>query len=184
MKKKLLFITLYSVFLANNSTKGLATEYISCGGSAFPKMAIDIAHTIFLILQIVAPLVIIVLGMLDYMKAVTATINEMDKHKKTFIRRLTAGAMVFVVTTLVQMIVGFTSDSNQTNASCVTCIVRGSKACSSAQAPNNAEYPEENNNYYNPDEGFIQPGLREDAYKDKEKNEYEILEMNKIKSRF
>ena len=32
MKKKLLFITLYSVFLANNSTKGLATEYISCGG--------------------------------------------------------------------------------------------------------------------------------------------------------
>lgn len=171
MKKKLLFITLYSVFLANNSTKGLATEYISCGGSAFPKMAIDIAHTIFLILQIVAPLVIIVLGMLDYMKAVTATINEMDKHKKTFIRRLTAGAMVFVVTTLVQMIVGFTSDSNQTNASCVTCIVRGSKACSSAQAPNNAEYPEENNNYYNPDEGFIQPGLREDAYKDKEKNE-------------
>ena len=171
MKKKLLFITLYSVFLANNSTKGLATEYISCGGSAFPKMAIDIAHTIFLILQIVAPLVIIVLGMLDYMKAVTATINEMDKHKKTFIRRLTAGAMVFVVTTLVQMIVGFTSDSNQTNASCVTCIVRGSKACSSAQAPNNAEYPEENNNYYNPDEGFIQPGLRDDAYEDKEKNE-------------
>ena len=169
MKKKLLFITLYSVFLANNSTKVLATEYISCGGSAFPKMAIDIAHTIFLILQIVAPLVIIVLGMLDYMKAVTATINEMDKHKKTFIRRLTAGAMVFVVTTLVQMIVGFTSDSN--HASCVTCIVRGSKACSSAQAPNNAEYPEENNNYYNPDEGFIQPGLREDAYKDKEKNE-------------
>ena len=171
IKKKLLFITLYSVFLANNSTKGLATEYISCGGSAFPKMAIDTAHTIFLILQIVTPLVIIVLGMLDYMKAVTATINEMDKHKKTFIRRLTAGAMVFVVTTLVQMIVGFTSDSDQTNASCVTCIVRGSKACSSAQAPNNAEYPEENNNYYNPDEGFIQPGLREDAYKDKEKNE-------------
>ena len=170
MKKKLLFITLYSVFLANNSTKGLATEYISCGGSAFPKMAIDTAHTIFLILQIVTPLVIIVLGMLDYMKAVTATINEMDKHKKTFIRRLTAGAMVFVVTTLVQMIVGFTSDSNQTNASCVTCIVRGSKACSSAQAPNNAEYPEENNNYYNPDEGFIQPGLRDDAYEDKEKN--------------
>ena len=169
MKKKLLFITLYSVFLANNSTKGLATEYISCGGSAFPKMAIDTAHTFFLILQIVTPLVIIVLGMMDYMKAVTATINEMDKHKKTFIRRLTAGAMVFVVTTLVQMIVGFTSDSN--HASCVTCIVRGSNACSRAQAPNNAEYPDENNNYYNPDEGFNPPGLRDDAYKDKEKKE-------------
>ena len=171
MKKKLLFITLYSVFLANNSTKGLATEYISCGGSAFPKMAIDIAHTFFLLLQIVTPLVIIVFGMLDYMKAVTATINEMDKHKKTFLRRLTAGAMVFVVTSLVQMIVGYASDSNQTNQSCVTCIVRGSSACSSAQAPNNAEYPDENNNYYNPDEGFNPPGLRDDAYKDKEKKE-------------
>ena len=170
MKKKLLFITLYSVFLANNSTKGLATEYISCGGSAFPKMAIDIAHTFFILLQIVTPLVIIVFGMIDYMKAVTATINEMDKHKKTFLRRLAAGAMVFVVTSLVQMI-GYASDSNQTNQSCVTCIVKGSSACSSAQAPNNSEYPDENNNYYNPDEGFNPPGLRDDAYKDKEKKE-------------
>lgn len=171
MKKKLLFITLYSVFLANNSTKGLATEYISCGGSAFPKMAIDIAHTFFLLLQIVTPLVIIVFGMFDYMKAVTATINEMDKHKKTFLRRLAAGAMVFVVTSLVQMVVGYASDSNQTNQSCVTCIVKGSSACSNAQAPNNSEYPDENNNYYDPDEGFNPPGLRDDAYKDKEKKE-------------
>ena len=104
MKKKLLFITLYSVFLANNSTKGLATEYISCGGSAFPKLTIDTAHAFFLILQIVTPLVIIVLGMLDYMKAVTATINEMDKHKKTFIRRLSFVSILLVLALILQII--------------------------------------------------------------------------------
>ena len=81
-KKDYLWLLLLFPVVANAQT-----EWIICGKVAFPSFIAPITRTIVSLFQIVVPLIIIILGSLDYMKAVTASEDKIKEHQKKFIKR-------------------------------------------------------------------------------------------------
>lgn len=62
-------------------------------------------HNIIIIIKIAVPIVLIVFGILDLSKGVVASKeDEVKKGQNTFIKRLIAGAVVFFIITIVQLI--------------------------------------------------------------------------------
>lgn len=101
---------------------------IQCGDSEVPYIIPQIVRTIILILQIAAPLIIIIIGSLDFVKAIIAQKDdEIKKGKDTFLRRLLLGASVFLVFFIVEIIIGIVApkDDNDSMWKCVDCFVNG-----------------------------------------------------------
>ncbi len=66
----------------------------------------NIVHTIITIIQVAIPVLLIIFGMLDLGKAVVASKeDEIKKGQQTFIKRLIAAAIVFLVIFIVKIVV-------------------------------------------------------------------------------
>lgn len=82
-------------------------------------------HTIVLIIQIVVPILLVVFGMMDLVKAVIAgKEDEIKKSQMTFVKRLIAGALVFFVFVIVKMLVSFVADDDGI-MNCANCFLNG-----------------------------------------------------------
>lgn len=82
-----------------------------------------IFHTIYVILTIAAPILVIVFGSLDYAKAVMASdIEKMEKSKKQFPKRLLLLIVFVLVPIFVRILISFTN----TNTNLMECIISGS----------------------------------------------------------
>ena len=105
-------------------------EKFQCGDFKIPYLFVSIVNTVITIIKIAVPVIIIILGSLDLLKAVMAQKeDEIKKGQQTFIKRLIVGAVVFLVFAIVQMIIGLVApknDSANTNMwNCVDCFVNG-----------------------------------------------------------
>lgn len=66
----------------------------------------ELISTIITIIKIAVPIVLIIMGMLDFAKAsAKADASEMAKARGIFMKRAIAGALVFFVTSIVQFAV-------------------------------------------------------------------------------
>lgn len=100
----------------------------SCGniGLEFGGMLPYAISNIIRIIQIIVPILLIIFGMIDLVKAVTAgKEDEIKKAQTVFIRRLVMGVLVFFVIFLVQMIVSFVSNKDANVSNCFNCFVNG-----------------------------------------------------------
>lgn len=81
-------------------------------------------HTIYNILRIIAPILVVLFGTLDYVKAVMASdIEKMEKSKKKFPKRL----LLLVLFIMVPFIISFLiSTFSSTDTNIARCIVNGS----------------------------------------------------------
>ena len=91
----------------------------------------QIPHTVALvytILKIAIPVLLVILGMIDLLKGVTAQKeDEIKKGQQTFIKRLIAAVIVFFVFTIVQIVVSFAAGSDSSNImDCAKCFINGS----------------------------------------------------------
>ena len=87
--KKIIGLALLNVYL-NYQRAGysLDSAYIECGGAAFPKGVVTVAHVTYLFIQIVVPIMLIILGMLDFGKAsIAKDQNQIAKKQKVFVKR-------------------------------------------------------------------------------------------------
>lgn len=106
---------------------------------------------IVLIIQIVIPILLIIFGLVDFVKAITAQKeDEIKKGQQTFIKRAIAAIIVFFVVSIVKIAVGFGagSDAKRNNIlNCVACFTDGpdSKECQIAPADekNNSQQDKE-----------------------------------------
>ena len=77
-------------------------------------------HIIYTIILIVAPILVIIFGSIDYSKAVmTSDLEKMDKFKKRFKPRLIALIVLFLVPLLIKLILSLNSDLSNTMLNCV-----------------------------------------------------------------
>lgn len=138
MKKILcLLILLFALFYSNIKVEAyegvnykLAGTYekITCGDMEVPKAAATLTRTVIIILQVATPIIIIILGMVDLLKAVSANKeDEIKKGQQTFIRRLIIGVLVFLAFFIVELIIGLVApkDKNESMWNCVDCFVNG-----------------------------------------------------------
>lgn len=128
--KKLCYCLSFIFLFIYSTTFVQAESYqkIQCGDSFIPYIAPQIVRIVFIILQIATPIIIIIFGMLDFLKGVIAQKeDDIKKGQQTFIRRLAIGALVFLVFLFVEIIIGFVApkSENQNMWNCVDCFING-----------------------------------------------------------
>lgn len=128
MKKKVLFfvVLLMCVCFVPNV---LAANITGCE-SLLPGVNIDVkianaVHMIVLAIQIAVPVLLVIFGMLDLFKAITAQKeDEIKKGQNLFIKRLIAAAIVFFVIAVVKLLISFAS-GDEGIMTCASCFLNG-----------------------------------------------------------
>lgn len=131
MKKKvLLIVAVLGLVLWTNPV--LAVDIYSCEssikGALIDARIPQVVSTIITVIKIVVPVLLVIFGMLDLMKGVTAgKDDEIKKGQQIFIKRLISGALVFFVVTIVQLIISFVAtDEEEANMmTCAKCFING-----------------------------------------------------------
>lgn len=146
MKKYLTSIFLISLYIYLNSSYSLGS-YISCGGVSVPSELGSLTRIIILLLQIVAPLGLIIFGGVDFVKAVTAgNDSDIKKKQQVFVKRLIYGALLFFVITLVQFVINVAADNADEKdfSRCLRCMTTSDESCGGeVSKPYDYEYPEQ-----------------------------------------
>lgn len=117
--------------------------YYSCGNGMIARMNGTIPHLTSLIvdlLKIGIPVLLIVLGMLDFGKAVMSQKeDEIKKNQTLFVKRLISAALVFFVFIIVELVfnlVAGTGDEEKNIWACVSCFMEGEDSSSCIKLPN------------------------------------------------
>ena len=134
----LIFTGINNVYATTSASSGtnLSTstkksyEVISCGNIEMPEKTVDLISTFITILQVATPVILIIMGSIDFVKA-TASSREEDikKGQQTFVRRLISGVTVFLVILIVKIVIGIIStDSSNTVLNCVNSMLNGTNS--------------------------------------------------------
>lgn len=129
MKKlnKLLIVLLLIFGINGVKAEGYAT--VSCGlvdgiPAALPAFTTNIIN----IVKILVPVILIILGMIDFAKAVASSDEKVLKDSRTkFVRRIIGAIAVFVVIAVIQLIFNMIGgDSSNEMLSCINCFTNNS----------------------------------------------------------
>lgn len=129
-KKSLMFLGVLALCLYASPV--FAANIYSCNasieGALIDARIPEVVSTIITVIKIVVPILLIIFGMLDLMKGITASKeDEIAKGRHLFIKRLISGALVFFVFIIVQLIISFAAgEGERTNImTCAQCFVNG-----------------------------------------------------------
>lgn len=112
-------------------------ETISVCGISMVRMIPYLITLVINLIKIGVPILLIIFGMLDLGKAVMAQKeDEIKKGQQTFIKRLTAAVVVFLVVFIVQIAINLVSGGGDNKTwACVDCVINyssGNNSCGSA----------------------------------------------------
>ena len=109
-------------------------EIVKCGDGNIPAPVPPIIRTLVKLIKIAAPIVLIVMGMVDMLSAVIANDEKKIKDAQMkFPRRLLPAALIFLTVTIIQLLVGMLADSKAETDSimkCIDCIISDASKCS------------------------------------------------------
>lgn len=121
---------LYSPSVFAVATKGCEDMF---GSAQLDAKIPDLVHTIIVIIQIAVPVVLVIIGMIDLFKGVTAgKEDEMKKAQGIFVKRLISAALVFFVVAIVRLVIGIVADEDTDIWSCADCFLNGVDTSSGA----------------------------------------------------
>ena len=109
--------------LTTTSTSNNVRLYktVTCGNTELPENLAKLISIAITAIQIVTPLILIVTGMLDFLKATTSSNEDgIKKAQQTFVRRLIAGAAVFFIILTVKIVVGLVNTEDSKSA--ISCL--------------------------------------------------------------
>ena len=106
---------------------------LDCGTAnaiTLDSMLPDLISTIVTLIKIGVPILLIIFGMLDLGKAVMAQKeDEIKKGQQTFVKRLIAAVVVFLVVFIVQIVFNLVANDNDGNIwGCVDCFINYSES--------------------------------------------------------
>lgn len=104
-----------------------------CSGDSL--IIFEIVGKFLTVIKIVVPIILIVMGSIDFMKAAMAgKEDEIKQYQSIFMKRVIAAAIVFLVPTIVGLLL---SVIKQDKTSCLTCVLNTS-TCSTSQSGDSA----------------------------------------------
>ncbi len=102
-------------------------QYVACGGAFdVPVYLPRIISFIINLLKIATPIVLIFTSAISLLKAITASKeDEMEKAKKTLIRRIAIAALIFFTITITQFVIEKVADDDEVGEfkDCLSCFV-------------------------------------------------------------
>ena len=110
---------------------------VNCMGVDVPNILPNIVSLAVGIIQVVVPILLIVMGMLDLGIAVAASKEEEIKKAQTlFIKRIVAAVLVFFIVAIVQLVFGLLADADSSDGSidkegiteCMDLFLNGTKS--------------------------------------------------------
>ena len=130
MKKRMfLLIVLIMMFMFVPSV--FAANITGCE-TALPGVDIDVkianaVYTIILAIQIAVPVILVIFGMLDLLKAMTsAKEDEIKKGQQILVKRTITAVLIFFIIAVVKVIVGLAAGSESTKImDCASCFLNG-----------------------------------------------------------
>lgn len=133
MKKRLFLMLAFAMLICYIPSVYAASVDVQGCSAALPNVAIDIrivntVHTVILVIQIAVPIVLVIFGMIDLFKSITAQKEEeIKKGRGIFVKRLISAVLVFFIIAIVKVIVSFAAGNefNQNFMSCVDCFLNG-----------------------------------------------------------
>ena len=112
---------------------------LTCGGLdfTFSNTIPHITSLAITIIMIAVPVLLVIFGMIDMGKAITAQKeDEIKKGQQTLIKRIVAAAIVFFVIIMVKLLLsivapgtGADAERNNSIVGCFDCFVNGPKKC-------------------------------------------------------
>ena len=129
-KRNLLFLLLLLCMLSVPSV--MAANIKGCE-TIMPGVAIDVkiantVHTIIVAIKVVVPVLLVIFGMLDLFKGITAQKeDEIKKGQQIFVKRLISAAIIFFVVSIVQLLISFVAGDEPGIMNCASCFINGAK---------------------------------------------------------
>lgn len=134
MKKKMFWIFIIALIVLYVPNV-LAVRVTGCDavmpGADIDTKITNTVHTLIVIIKIVVPVLLVVFGMLDLMKGLTAQKDdEIKKGQQILIKRLISAALVFFVISIVQLLISFVADATEKEGimSCANCFLNGANS--------------------------------------------------------
>lgn len=136
--KKTNKLLIYAIFISLVSTTVFAQECFVCGGTYFPTGVATLVRNLYNLVKLLVPVIIIIMGMVDLLKAVTASDEKkMEESKSKLIKKLIAGVTIFLLFAIVQFVfknlLGHNGALSNSMFDCVTYFI--SEEPSSATCP-------------------------------------------------
>lgn len=105
MRKNKKSMLIYTIFISLISTSVFARECFTCGGTYFPTAIATLVRNLYNLVKLLVPVLIIIMGMVDLLKAVMASDEKkMEESKPKLIKKLIAGVVIFLIFTIVQFV--------------------------------------------------------------------------------
>lgn len=120
-------LDLFNVLVDSATTN---TACSSALGADIPDSILNIVHYVYLGVQIIVPILLIIFGMIELAKAITAQKeDEIKKAQGGLLKKAIVAVVVFLVFSLVQFVFNFASadlGNDKANVwNCVNCFIGG-----------------------------------------------------------
>lgn len=124
MRKKVLFVLLLGLLLIPLIDVEAKTAMVDCGNiTNIPKKFPQLTSMFVSIIQIAVPVVLVIFGMLDLFKGITAQKEEeIKKGQQMLIKRLITAAIVFFVIVIVRFLISIVADSDTEVGNITECM--------------------------------------------------------------
>ena len=120
MKKKKIILL---IVLLLTCTSVSAMQVVTCGGvDNVPYKLLKFVGNVITTVQIAVPIILAIIGAIDFAKAMTSEEKKMNEASRTFIKRIIYALLVFFVVALVQVLFSFLEDKND-SFSCASCML-------------------------------------------------------------
>ncbi len=131
MKNKFKYIiTLIIAFILSTPVYAKGT-YVTCGSiKNLPYKVLQLSNTVINVLQIAVPVILIIMGSIDFLKAVSSSKDDdIKKAQGMFIKRLVMGALVFFVFVIVKLLISAIGGDSDGIWGCVECFINNASNC-------------------------------------------------------
>ena len=105
--------------------------YVTCGPiKELPKKVLEISNTVVNIMQIAVPVVLVLFGMIDLVKAISSQKeDDLKKAQGVLIKRLIMGVLVYFVVVIVKLLLSAIGGNTDGIWNCVQCFVSNANGC-------------------------------------------------------
>jgi hypothetical protein len=114
----------------------LLKTFVGCEGllqMTIPGEIPFLLSTVFRLIQIAVPILLIFMGTIDLVRAITqGKEDDIKKGQAIFLKRLIAAILVFLVVSIVQVVFSLLGNANANNKGimgCANCLITNSSSC-------------------------------------------------------
>ena len=114
MKKKVSYIITIIMSIITVFPIYAKTTTVTCGKiQELPLKVLELSNTVINIMQIAVPVILVIMGTVDLVKAVSSQKDDdIKKAQGVFIKRLIMGALVYFVVVIVKLLISIIGNNN------------------------------------------------------------------------